>query len=225
MHHPVRDVLVDLFSSLLGTGSVIGERSGPGGHRAILQFMSVGFAGFYLSHQPDLVLVDFDGPGTWTIIDVKSFDACAASHIGAQHTDRSRLATHRSLERSTPGQYTRIHDLSSRMRLVTFAISATGALGVEAQALITAVSRRLGHILPSSLLDEASWAVPRVGAYVRMAATLAARRGMAAHLRDTWEDAVAPPPRQHVMQANGRPFGWHTMHAGPPPGGAPARAA
>ena len=111
------------------------------------------------------------------------------------------------------------------MRLVTFAISATGALGVEAQALITAVSRRLGHVLPSSLLDEASWAVPRVGAYVRMAATLAARRGMAAHLRDTWEDAVAPPPRQHVMQANGRPFGWHTMHAGPPPGGAPARAA
>ena len=46
---------------------------------------------------------------------------------------------------------------------------------------------------------------------------------MAAHLRDTWEDAVAPPPRQHVMQANGRPFGWHTMHAGPPPGGAGAR--
>ena len=64
MHHPVRDVLIDLISSLLGTGSVIGERSGPGGHRAILQFMSVGFAGFYLSHQPDLVLVDFDGPGT-----------------------------------------------------------------------------------------------------------------------------------------------------------------
>ena len=72
------------------------------------------------------------------------------------------------------------------MRIVTFAISATGALGEEAQALITAISRRLGHTLPSSLLDEASWAVPRVGAYVRMAATFAARRGMAAHLRDTW---------------------------------------
>ena len=50
------------------------------------------------------------------------------------------------------------------------------------QALITAISRRLGHTLPSSLLGEASWAVPRVGAYVRMAATFAARRGMAAHL-------------------------------------------
>ena len=225
MHHPVRDVLIDLISSLLGTGSVIGERSGPGGHRAILQFMSVGFAGFYLSHQPDLVLVDFDGPGTWTIIDVKSFDACAASHVGAQHTDSSRLAHHRSLERSTPGQYTRLHDLSSRMRIVTFAISATGALGEEAQALITAISRRLGHTLPSSLLDEASWAVPRVGAYVRMAATFAARRGMAAHLRDTWEDAAAPPPRQRVIQADGRPFGWHSMHVGPPLGGVPARAA
>ena len=185
--------------------------------------MSVGFAGVYLSHQPDLVLVDFDGPGTWTIIDVKSFDACAASHVGA--SSRSRLAHHRSLERSTPGQYTRLFDLSSRMRIVTFAISATGALGEEAQALITAISRRLGHTLPSSLLDEASWAVPRVGAYVRMAATFAARRGMAAHLRDTWEDAAAPPPRQRVLQADGRPFGWHSMHLGPPPGGVPARAA
>ena len=78
------------------------------------------------------------------------------------------------------------------MRLVTFAVSTFGALGVEAAALIRGLSRRSGGAVPPSLLDEASWAVPRFAPFMRMAVTMAARRGMAEQLDRWWRAADAP---------------------------------
>ena len=35
-----------------------------------------------LPHIPDLVLEGFDGPHTFTLLEVKTFDPCGATHIG-----------------------------------------------------------------------------------------------------------------------------------------------
>ena len=42
-------------------------------------------AGAGLSHQPDLVLVGFDGPGSHLLVDLKTLDTAGATHV-ATHT-------------------------------------------------------------------------------------------------------------------------------------------
>ena len=43
---------------------------------------------------PDIVLENFDGPRSFTLIDVKTFDPAGPTHINTNHTDRTRLAAH-----------------------------------------------------------------------------------------------------------------------------------
>jgi hypothetical protein len=65
---------------------------GPGRDAELRAFMQS--AGVRLPHSPDLVLVDFDGRGTFTLIEVKTFDVAGASRIHSSHTDRDRGAAH-----------------------------------------------------------------------------------------------------------------------------------
>ena len=114
-----------------------------------------------LGHQPDIVLEGFDGRDSYTILEVKTCEPAGDAWIARQHTDTSRGAAHRYLERTlAPGQYTiPAHQPGApRLRLLTFAVSVRGALGSEAQTFIRQLSARMAGAVPYRLLDEASWA-------------------------------------------------------------------
>ena len=44
-----------------------------------------------------LVLRGFDGPQSFTLLDIKTFDVAGATHVNTQHTDARRFATHTSV--------------------------------------------------------------------------------------------------------------------------------
>ena len=74
----------------------------------------------------------------------------------------------------------------STMRLIVLPISIFGAIGTPGQAFISELSRRVGGLVPFSLLPHASWATPRVAPMIRMALTHAVRRGLAASIHTHW---------------------------------------
>ena len=88
-------MLVDL---LVAAGlNVIAER--PGSHRQMTTFRAA--EGLALLKAPDLALVGFDGPGSFTLIDVKVVDPAAPSYC-SRLTGREALGRHRELERAGP---------------------------------------------------------------------------------------------------------------------------
>ena len=133
---------------------------------------------------PDIVLENFDGPRSFTLIDVKTFDPAGPTHIDTNHTDRNRLAAHLAIARNC--RQTEYGPLPARMRLIVLPISIFGAIGTPGQAFISELSRRVGSLVPFSLLPHASWATPRVGPMIRMALTHAVRRGLAASIHTHW---------------------------------------
>ena len=166
-------------SRVIAEGPRPGE--GPQGGGPMAAFMAR--AGASLPKQPDLVLEDFDGPGTYLVVDVKTLDVAGATRIAAQHTDRIRLAAHSAARLASIGDY---GPMPRGMRLVTFAVSTFGAFGDEAQRLLRDISRRLSHAVPPSLRDEATWATPALGPFMRMALSMAVRRGLARSVADSW---------------------------------------
>ena len=72
------------------------------------------------------------------------------------------------------------------MRLIVLPISIFGAIGTPGQAFISELSRRVGGLVPFSLLPHASWATPRVGPMIRMALTHAVRRGLTESIHTHW---------------------------------------
>ena len=156
-----------------------------------------------LGHQPDLVLRDLDGPGTYTLIDVKVHDPAGSTWVNTHHTDTIRLAAHRRLQRHWPHIYfpTTAGRPPPRLRLVTFAISTFGSFSPEAHSLLRALSRRSGSSVPPSLVEEASWAAPRFAPFARQALSLTVRRSLAMCTRDSAvspveaEARIAQPPQ------------------------------
>ena len=70
--------------------------------------------------------------------------------------------------------------------MVVFAVSTLGSFGPAAQTLLTELGRRTGGGVPVTLLDEATWAVPRLAPFARMAIGCAVRRGLAEAVLDRW---------------------------------------
>ena len=102
----------------------------------------------------------------------------------ANHTDTTRLAAHAATAtRCVRHEY---GQLPPRMRLVVLAVSTFGAIGKPGQTLISELGRRTRGKVPPLLLGHASWAVPRLGPMIRMALTLAVRRGVAASIHRHW---------------------------------------
>ena len=137
-----------------------------------------------LPKPPDIVLTDFDGPRSYTLIDVKTLDASGATHIAARHTDTTRLAAHAHV--ASHAARSEYGTLPPRMRLIVLAVSTFGAIGTPGQALISELSRRTRAMVPPTLLAHASWAVPRLAPMIRMALTHAVRRGLAASVHSLW---------------------------------------
>ena len=71
-----------------------------------------------------------------------------------------------------------------RMRLVTFVVSEFGSFGEQAAALVRALASRVGRSVPSSLIDESSWATPSFAPFLRSAIAFEVRRRTAVLLRD-----------------------------------------
>ena len=77
--------------------------------------------------------------------------------------------------------------------LVVFTVSTLGTLGPEAAKLVAALSRRNSGNVPGSFLDAASWACPRLGPFLRQAVGLAARRGLARAVNETYRTVPVAP--------------------------------
>ena len=179
-----------MLDAVFGVGRVYAERRGD--RRALDQFMAA--QGVRLRHRPDIVVEGWDGPGTYVLIDIKTFDAVGATAIATAHTDTTRGAMHdRRASDSIEHEYGGLRAVPPRMRLVIFEVSTGGSLGWRARALLRGLQRRAGPSLPLELLDQATWAVPRLAPFARMAVGMAVRRGLAEAVHECWECAVAPP--------------------------------
>ena len=203
MHDPVVQALTGLMDHVIPADRVLAER--PRSYEALASFMRT--VGSRLGKRPDLVLRDWDGPTRHLAIDVKTFDPAGASHVGDRHTDTRRLAAHSHLEQSSVAAY---HDpitgrLPPSFRLLIFTVSISGAIGDPGRAFLGEASRRLGRSLPTSLLDEATWATPHFGPFARMAIAFSVRRALAHSLRRWWGtadqvDQVVPPEAQRAAR-------------------------
>ena len=105
------------------------------------------------------MLRGFDGPQSYTLLDVKTFDAAGATHVASQHTDARRFAAHTSIASHCVG--TEYGVLPPRMRLIPLTVSIGGAFGPEAMRFLADLGKRAGSCVPVSLLDCATWAAPR----------------------------------------------------------------
>ena len=100
----------------------------------------------------------FDGPGSYTILEIKTCEPAGYTFIAHRHTATHRGAgrTDRFLEQIySPGQYTLpAHQPGARrLRLLTFVVSVRGALGSEAQTFIRQISPGGGgSALPAACL-------------------------------------------------------------------------
>ena len=143
-----------------------------------------------LRHRPDAVITGLDGPSSFTLIDVKTFDVCAQSHISSHHSSTRRGRTHSAVASlCASSEY---GTLPPRMRLVVLALSTHGAFGAPALRFLADLSRRAGTGIPVSLLPCATWAVPRFAPFVRMAVSHAVRRGLAESVLRRWRRVRDP---------------------------------
>ena len=153
--------------------------------------------GSALPKQPGIVICDLDGPESFTLIDIKVTDSCGPTAVSRLHSDTTRHASHSHISRQSSLDYWGSPQGTPppgvRMRLVTFVISAAGAISPDAQGLLAAVSRCSGGSLPSSLYPLSSWSASRLIPYVRQAVTFSVRRHLAACVRDAYSSAEAAP--------------------------------
>jgi len=222
-HDEVRDALVAILDAALPQAMVVAERPGIGGHRAIDEWMRDrarrADGTLRLQHRPDIVLLGLDGPGTFTIIDVKTFDPAGPTWVERSHTDTTPRAAHVALEHRTLRQYFgpagTLPDgdpLRGRLRVCTFALSTFGAFGQPALDLLRDVGRRSADRLPAALSDDSTWAACELGPYARMRLSLALRRALAHSL----SDAACSEAEAHELRHRGAPAydPRHTLDGG-----------
>lgn len=195
-HDPAVHAWAVCLDALLGPENVYAER--PNGRGSLEQWMAGPGAG--LAHRPDIVLRGFDGPQSFTLLDIKTFDVAGATHVNAQHTDARRFATHTSVASHCVN--TEYGVLPPRMRLIPLTVSTHGAFGPEATRFLSDLGKRSGGGVPVSLLDSATWAVPRFAPFIRMAVAHAVRRGLAEAVLRHWRRVADPAD---VLAGQGAP--------------------
>ena len=155
--------------------------------------------GALLHHTPDVVVLGLDAPGVWTMIEVKTLDVTASTHIQSHHTDRERLAAHAAAIRASRRAEYRVDGpqavpLPPHLRLRFLAVSTFGSISSSGHTLFSHLSRRLGEHVPYDLAPAATWAAPRLAPLARMLVGFAARRGLAEYVRRWWRRSSAQPP-------------------------------
>ena len=205
-HDPAVHAWAVCLDALLGPENVYAER--PNGRGSLEQWMAGPGAG--LAHRPDIVLRGFDGPHSFTLLDIKTLDAAGVTHVNAQHTDARRLAAHASVAAHCVN--TEYGALPPRMRLIPLTVSILGSFGPEATRFLSDLGKRSGGGVPVSLLDYATWAAPRFAPFTRMAVAHAVRRGLAEAILRRWRRVTDPAD---VLAGTGAPAGAG-LHPLPP---------
>ena len=142
--------------------------------------------GATLQHRPDIVLCGLRGQGSYTIIDVQTFDATGPTHVTTHGTHRQRGAAHTALALATRLSY---GPLPALMELVPFVVSTSGALGLHARGLVRDLALRSPSSVPYGLLDQASWAVPTLAPFLRCVVSTSVRRSVGAYHGRRWGTA------------------------------------
>ena len=179
MHDPLVRVLTSLFDSAFGPARVLAERDGT--RRQVTQWMTVHGVG--LRHRPDIIISGLHGPGSFTLIDVKTLDVCGPTHMHSHQSHRVRLAPHAAVERATATDY---GTLGPRLRLVPFVVSTFGSFGAAARAFLSGLSRQQSTVPAVPFMSMRAWAAPRFVPFLRMAAGFSVRRSVAAYHRVHW---------------------------------------
>ena len=141
--------------------------------------------GSALPKQPDIVVRDLDGRGSWTLIDIKTTDVAGPSALTRFRTAFSRLRAHSDIASQSARDYFGTPPTpppGCRFRCVAFVVSTFGSIGAEGQDLLTLVARHAGSDVPRSLSPEFSWSASTFISFGRQAVTFALRRSLAASL-------------------------------------------
>ena len=170
----------------------------------------------------------------YCLVDVKTLDPAAPTHVSTHRTSTSRLGAHVAVARhSAASEY---GPLPARMRLVVVAVSVFGSLGPASLRFLSDLGRRAGLTVPFALLDSATWAAPRFAPFTRMALGHAVRRGLAEAVLRRWRRvrdpaalhpapvaAPSPPPPPALSHVAWPPLPHAPpLHApAPVPGGGP----
>ena len=183
VHNPTRDALASVLAAALGDSRVISESQGPRGHEAMRLWMRR--HGSDLPKQPDIVVLDLDGRGSWTLIDIKTTDVAGPSALATLHTSTTRLSAHTAIAARSLREYFGTPPTpppGCRFRCVAFVVSTFGSIGSEGQTLLDLVARQTGESLPPSLAAEISWSASTFAGFARQAVTMALRRSLAGSL-------------------------------------------
>ena len=138
-----------------------------------------------LPKQPDIVVLDLDGRGSWTLIDIKTTDVAGPSALATLHTSTTRLSAHTAIAARSLREYFGTPPTpppGCRFRCVAFVVSTFGSIGSEGQTLLDLVARQTGESLPPSLAAEISWSASTFAGFARQAVTMALRRSLAGSL-------------------------------------------
>ena len=128
LHHPVKQVLIDMLTSIYQRRVLDGDRTGSGLMRRYSRF-----------HRPDIVVLDFVRPGVHLLIDVKTFDSATAVRCQRDHADVVRLAAHTECERALEAQYCTEPPTGARS-----AVLHPRAFAIGENVLLCAAVSRLG---------------------------------------------------------------------------------
>jgi hypothetical protein len=169
--------LTVLLDALFGADRVLAERLGS--RRQIDEWCAMHLTG----HRPDIVVRGMHGPGSFTVIEVRTFDATGPTHVTTHATDRRRGGAHVALALAAFAQY---GPMPPGSRLVPFVVSTAGALGRQAAAFVAELASRSPSSVPYALLQEASWAVPTFAPFARGAVATAVRRAVGGYHVGYW---------------------------------------
>ena len=177
VHDPLVRALTALLDAMFGADRVLAERTGS--RRQIDEWCATHLTG----HRPDIVVRGMHGPGSFTVVEVRTFDATGPTHVTSHATDRRRGGAHVSLASAATVQY---GPMPPRSRLVPFVVSTTGAMGRQAAAFIAELAGRSPSSVPYALLQEASWAAPTFASFARCAVATAVRRAVGGYHIGYW---------------------------------------
>ena len=180
-HNPVRDCVGEMMRCAYPGARVIVEGEGGNALSIFMQRYPL------VLHRPDIVIDNFDGRGTYLLIDIKTVAPTGRTFRRTKHTDETRLAAQQAredtLHRDYFGASGRLPRTYPPMLLRCFAISAFGTLGRQAQTLVKLASSRCHGTVPPAVADEATWASANFQSFWRQAAAVAVHGGLAAAVR------------------------------------------
>lgn len=198
LHHPIRDVLVEMLRSVVGHARVLPELARHRRYSAI--------------RRPDIIVTDFYGFRRHLILDVKSLDCSTHEHAVRNHAEDRALAGHVEAERALPAYYTTYraggvqHHVPRAIgdsTLVCAAVGRFGGIGVQLSTLMAELARRrAGTLSTEERRAERARGYSFLG-YWRHRLSLAVQVSVAIAIRATRAEREGSPHEDDVEGGEG----------------------